>query len=436
MIVEPEGYKAKGAVPRGIFVVAVVGIVVVASVLYWISAEEQPARAPEEVARAAIQDPQNLASQAKGNAAAIDELEKEARRKAEEERKRADAVREEQQRRMSPGQPAPLPPLHTGSPALSPGVPMPSEVEAGAAAREVAARTSASTVFDASDEARTSDRGAAAQRRPETLSMNAPERAASEIRQIEDGAASGGTAVQAMLDAVLKGSGPAEQHRSATARHREFERSAALGAGDRQSEVLTPVPAPEALMVRMGSVIPAVLTRRISSDLPGVVTARVSMDVYDSLTSSKLLIPRGAELIGEYNSEVDFGQERLQFAFTRLQMPDGSIYRLPGSPGADHAGMAGVGGEINRHFVRTFGSALLLGVIADRVTRISAIPQGGSQGSGGLSATGQVFVDVARAELERYKSTPVTIEIPEGTRLHVEVTRDMVFPSVYRRTSR
>jgi type IV secretion system protein VirB10 len=144
-----------------------------------------------------------------------------------------------------------------------------------------------------------------------------------------------------------------------------------------------------------------------------------------------LLLPKGALLVGAYNSDVKQGQSRLQFAFTKLKMPDGATFDLPGATGSDAAGQAGVTGDVDRHFFRSFGAALLLGVLADRVTRIAALPNGGTGGQGGVSATGQVFVDTARAELERHKAIPPTVTIEEGSRINVEVVRDMGFPSVY-----
>ncbi|MEY4564603.1 MAG: hypothetical protein RLZZ618_3880, partial [Pseudomonadota bacterium] len=186
------------------------------------------------------------------------------------------------------------------------------------------------------------------------------------------------------------------------------------------------------LMLHQGTVIPCVLTRRIHSEFPGVVTARVSMNVYDSKTSRRLLLPQGALLVGAYSNEVQDGQERLQIAFTRLRMPDGSTYELPGATGSDAAGQAGVPGDVNRHYLRRFGSALLIGLLADRVTKRSALPNGGGSQGGGLSATGQVFVDTARSELERHRQVPDTIVVEEGSRLNVEVVRDMDFPSIYK----
>lgn len=62
--------------------------------------------------------------------------------------------------------------------------------------------------------------------------------------------------------------------------------------------------------LQAGSSIPAALITGIRSDLPGQITAQVTANVYDSLTGRVLLIPQGARLIGEYDSEVSHGQNR------------------------------------------------------------------------------------------------------------------------------
>ncbi|WP_370171260.1 TrbI/VirB10 family protein [Sphingobium abikonense] len=58
-------------------------------------------------------------------------------------------------------------------------------------------------------------------------------------------------------------------------------------------------------VVQAGSIIPAALITGIRSDLPGQITAQVTQNVYDSPTGRILLIPQGARLIGEYDSDPD-----------------------------------------------------------------------------------------------------------------------------------
>ena len=112
-------------------------------------------------------------------------------------------------------------------------------------------------------------------------------------------------------------------------------------------------------ILQAGSVIPAVLQTKISTNLPGTITAIVSQDVYDSISGKYLLIPRGSKLIGAYNSSVSFGQDQVQAKFTRLIRPDGSSIILPNQAGTDAMGTSGFQDDVNNHWGRIIGSAVL-----------------------------------------------------------------------------
>jgi type IV secretion system protein VirB10 len=88
-------------------------------------------------------------------------------------------------------------------------------------------------------------------------------------------------------------------------------------------------------IIQAGTVIAAALITGIQSDLPGMVIAQVTENVYDSPTGNILLIPQGARLIGDYSSDVGFGQNRVQLQWTRLIMPDGRSQQLPRFPATD-----------------------------------------------------------------------------------------------------
>ncbi len=74
--------------------------------------------------------------------------------------------------------------------------------------------------------------------------------------------------------------------------------------------------------VKTGGIIPAVLLTGINSDLPGQITAQVSQHIYDTATGHNLLIPQGTRLLGQYQSGIIMGQERLLVAWNRLIFPD------------------------------------------------------------------------------------------------------------------
>lgn len=86
-------------------------------------------------------------------------------------------------------------------------------------------------------------------------------------------------------------------------------------------------------MVPEGTLIPGILETAIVSDLPGQIRAIVSEDVY-SFDGRRVLIPTGTRLIGEYQSEITQGQNRIFVIWTRMLRDDGVSVRL-NSIGAD-----------------------------------------------------------------------------------------------------
>ncbi|MBL8256004.1 MAG: TrbI/VirB10 family protein [Pseudoxanthomonas mexicana] len=108
-----------------------------------------------------------------------------------------------------------------------------------------------------------------------------------------------------------------------------------------------------------GTVIPAALLTAVNSDLPGQVIASVTEQVYDSVNGQHLLIPQGSRLIGQYDSQVAYGQRRVLLVWTRLIRPDGSSLVLDRLPATDAAGQAGVEDAVDWHWRRIVGGAAL-----------------------------------------------------------------------------
>lgn len=111
--------------------------------------------------------------------------------------------------------------------------------------------------------------------------------------------------------------------------------------------------------VMAGTVIPAALLTAVNSDLPGQVIASVTEQVYDSVTGRHLLIPQGSRLIGQYDSQVAYGQRRVLLVWTRLIRPDGSSLVLDRLPATDAAGQAGVEDAVDWHWRRIVAGAAL-----------------------------------------------------------------------------
>lgn len=120
--------------------------------------------------------------------------------------------------------------------------------------------------------------------------------------------------------------------------------------------------------VMAGTVIAAALVTGIKSDLPGDVIATVTEPVYDTATGKYMLIPQGSRLLGKYNSQVSYGQSRVQVVWNRVILPDTSSFQLDKLVGTDPAGYAGLEDGVDWHWDRVFaGAALttLLGIGAE-----------------------------------------------------------------------
>jgi type IV secretory pathway VirB10-like protein len=178
-------------------------------------------------------------------------------------------------------------------------------------------------------------------------------------------------------------------------------------------------------VVQAGSVIPAALITGLRSDLPGQITAQVTQNVYDSPTGRTLLIPQGARLVGQYDSQVAFGQERVLMAWTRLILPDGQSIALERQPGADAAGYAGLEDGIDNHWGKLFRAAMLstllsvgaeAGTSQDENSLAQAIRSGAANS---FSQTGQQIV-------EHELNIQPTLTVRPGFPVRVMVTHDLV----------
>lgn len=176
-------------------------------------------------------------------------------------------------------------------------------------------------------------------------------------------------------------------------------------------------------LVLAGTVIPAALLTAINSDLPGMVTAQVTQPVYDTVTGVHLLIPQGARLIGRYQSEISFGQDRALLTWDRIVFPNGSSLRIS-EPGTDAAGAAGVSGRTDHHWRRVFAAAGLASLL-------SIGSQAGSSGESDIERAlrdgfGDSVSRTGERIVERNLAVQPTIRVAPGTPVRVLVTRDLV----------
>ncbi|HYQ92337.1 MAG TPA: TrbI/VirB10 family protein [Candidatus Competibacteraceae bacterium] len=183
--------------------------------------------------------------------------------------------------------------------------------------------------------------------------------------------------------------------------------------------------------VKAGSIIPAVLLSGINSDLPGAVVAQVRETVYDYVSARHVLIPQGSRLVGRYDSQIAYGQERVLVVWERILFPDGSSLAIKGMPGVDGIGQGGASDEVDNHYGKLLGGVILssiLGVGAQVAygpkvnTSDPSIGQLAMEGvAGNVNQVGQ---QITRKNL----NVQPTLVIRPGYLFNVLVTRDLVLP--------
>ena len=182
--------------------------------------------------------------------------------------------------------------------------------------------------------------------------------------------------------------------------------------------------------VMAGTIIPAAMVTGLNSDLPGQAIATVTEPVYDTVTGRTLLIPQGSRLLGQYDAQVSFGQNRVLLVWNRLVMPDGSSIVLDRLSGADARGFAGIKDKTDNHWGRLIsGAALstLLGVGAE----LGSPNRGLSDGNQTIIvATGRSVQDsanqVGQQITQRNLNVQPTLTVRPGFPVRAIVNKDLV----------
>lgn len=181
--------------------------------------------------------------------------------------------------------------------------------------------------------------------------------------------------------------------------------------------------------IKTGTLIPSVLITGANSDLPGKITGQVRENVYDTATGEYLLIPQGTRLVGEYSANVIYGQERLLVAWNRLIFPDGQTLNLGKMLGTAADGYTGFHDEVDNHYIRIFGSAILMSAISAGVQ----LSQGEKDNQyvetntdkaigGAIQQLGQVGTEMIRKNMD----ISPTLNIRPGYRFNIFVTKDII----------
>ena len=192
-----------------------------------------------------------------------------------------------------------------------------------------------------------------------------------------------------------------------------------------------------ALSIKTGSIIPVVLITGIDSTLPGYISGQVSQNVWDTATGYNLLIPQGTKVFGQYQNDINMGQERVFVAWQRLIFPDGRTMTLNDMPGGDQLGYTGLKDKVNNHYFRIYGHALLMSLVTggtayainslDNDNNDETTTLNESLGTAFANQVGQTTMKL----LEKHMNMSPTLTIRPGYRLNIIAVKDLAFSEPY-----
>jgi len=171
--------------------------------------------------------------------------------------------------------------------------------------------------------------------------------------------------------------------------------------------------------IHEGSFLEAVLLTQLSGEFPGPVLAMVSVPLY-SADRQRVLIPRGARVVGTASAVQSRDQSRLAVAFHRLLLPDGSWIDLEFA-GLNQAGESALHDRVSRHYFSTFAAAGAVGAL-------SGLSLAGASPYGLRAGVGQGLGTSATSILDRFLNRMPTITIRAGHRLRIWLTGDVLVP--------
>lgn len=186
--------------------------------------------------------------------------------------------------------------------------------------------------------------------------------------------------------------------------------------------------------IEAGWLIPAMMDSQMVSDLPGTLRAHVSQNVMDSATGRFVLIPGGSRLVGHYDSQIAFGQERVLVVWDLLKFPDGSELPLMGMQAVDQVGAAGLTGDVDNHMWTVVKAAVFMSVITAgaQLSQPQSRQSNGTNQAPSVNETmaaqlGTQLGQVSGNMVNKYLNIQPSIKTEQGTRFNILVKQNVVF---------
>lgn len=182
------------------------------------------------------------------------------------------------------------------------------------------------------------------------------------------------------------------------------------------------LPANKTTLISQGTLIPAVLETPIDSSHPGVIRAIVMRDVR-GFDGTKVLVPKGSQLVGEFRADATQKQSRAFVIWNRLILPDAYSIALT-SPSSDKIGNPGISGQTDTHFFERFGAAFLNTVFQVGSSLISR--KNSTSIIIANTGTGQ---NISPYQVNSAQYLP-TIRVKQGAIINVMVAKDLSFAGI------
>lgn len=184
------------------------------------------------------------------------------------------------------------------------------------------------------------------------------------------------------------------------------------------------------LVLPKGTFINCIMETAVDTTVPGMTSCRIPENVF-SMDGRTLLVEAGSRAFGEYRGAVAQGVDRIFMLWTQIETPHGVIVDL-GSPATDSLGRAGVTGEVDHHWWRRFGNALLFSIIDDAFQFAMEKASDSENSINNYSSTDSGMSSFLSQVMRETGQIPPTIRMNQGTRVGIFVARNIDMSSVYR----
>lgn len=192
-------------------------------------------------------------------------------------------------------------------------------------------------------------------------------------------------------------------------------------------EVISPI---SEYQVNAGSIIPGIFITGVKSTLPGRMIGQVRENVFDSMSGNHLLIPKGARLLGMYDSNVTFGQDRVMIIWERIIFPSGKSIQLDRFAGTDLSGYAGVTGKVNNHYGKLLTSVVLSSIIGAGTAIVDNDNDADDWKQAAGEGAGEQIINIGTKFAEKVMNISPEITIATGQKFNIIVNSDMILEPI------